>query len=80
MIPYKAVSPSFNLIQKEPKSGRPPKYPFKDMDVNTAFEVPLGVKYKSMQIYCYQMSSKLGKTFRLATFDGDHRLYVVRLA
>lgn len=62
------------------KSGRNPKYPFKEMEIGTMFKVHMNVKYESIEVYCYQMSRKLGKKFRLATFDADPYLYVVRLA
>lgn len=65
---------------RDKKSGRNPKYPFKEMEVNTMFKVHMNVKYESIEVYCYQMSRKLGKKFRLATFDADPHLYVVRLA
>lgn len=62
------------------KVGRRPKYPFEEMEINTMFKVHMNVKYESIEVYCYQMSRKLGKKFRLATFDADPYLYVVRLA
>ncbi len=62
------------------KAGRKPKYPFEEMEIGTMFKVHMDVKYESIEVYCYQKSRKLGKKFRLATFDADQYLYVVRLA
>lgn len=62
------------------KVGRRPKYPFEEMEINTMFKVHMDVKYGSIEKYCYKKSRELGRTFRLATFDADPHLYVVRLA
>lgn len=65
---------------KDKKAGRSQKYPFNEMKVGTMFPVHINVKYSSIQKYCYKKSRELGRTFRLATFDADPHLYVVRLA
>lgn len=73
--PIVIPTPDLNPCKKGGK-----KYPFEEMQVNTMFKVHMNVKYKSIENHCYRMSGKLGKKFRLATFDADPHLYVVRLA
>lgn len=75
MLPYTINAPKF----KVKKRGRPAKYPWETMPIGAVFEVPLDVKYHTMEQYCYKVSRRLNKTFRLMTVDGDHRLYVKRI-
>lgn len=74
------VIPTIPTAVRNKKSGRNPKYPFKEMEIGTMFKVHMDVKYGSIEKYCYKKSRELGRTFRLATFDADPYLYVVRLA